>query len=83
MKKFELNFVLKCGADFVKVQQKPPNNLPESNDEKIRKYCSFDGDADRIVYYYIDKNEKTQFYLLDGDKISTLVSNNQCLKNKQ
>ncbi|RNA33867.1 phosphoacetylglucosamine mutase [Brachionus plicatilis] len=63
-----------CGADFVKVQQKPPNNLPESSDGKLRKYCSFDGDADRIVYYYLDKSEKNQFYLLDGDKISTLVA---------
>lgn len=34
--------------------------------------CSFDGDADRIVYYYTDS--KGRFHLLDGDKIATLIS---------
>lgn len=34
--------------------------------------CSFDGDADRIVYYYTDS--QGQFHLLDGDKIATLIS---------
>lgn len=32
--------------------------------------ASLDGDADRLVYYYLDKNET--FRLLDGDKIATL-----------
>lgn len=36
------------------------------------RYCSFDGDADRIVYYYHDVNNV--FHLLDGDKIATLIS---------
>jgi phosphoacetylglucosamine mutase len=60
-----------CGADFVKVQQKPPRNLPTNQENKLRKYCSLDGDADRVVYYYLDNGK---FYLLDGDKISTLVA---------
>lgn len=34
--------------------------------------CSFDGDADRIVYYYTDS--QGQFHLQDGDKIATLIS---------
>lgn len=34
--------------------------------------CSFDGDADRIVYYYKDANG--HFHLIDGDKIATLIS---------
>lgn len=34
--------------------------------------CSFDGDADRIVYYYSES--EGQFHLLDGDKIATLIS---------
>ena len=34
--------------------------------------CSYDGDADRIIYYYSDS--KGQFHLLDGDKIATLIS---------
>ena len=33
--------------------------------------ASFDGDADRIVYFYLDEQHK--FHLLDGDKIATLV----------
>lgn len=37
-----------------------------------QRYCSFDGDADRIVYYYSD--EKGVFHLLDGDKIAGLVA---------
>lgn len=34
--------------------------------------CSFDGDADRIVYFYTDF--EGNFHLLDGDKIATLIS---------
>lgn len=34
--------------------------------------CSFDGDADRIVYYY--KDTAGHFHLIDGDKIATLIS---------
>jgi phosphoacetylglucosamine mutase len=34
--------------------------------------CSYDGDADRIVYYYL-KDGRT-FRLLDGDKIAVLVT---------
>ena len=52
----------------MKVEQKAPNSvLLESG----RRYCSYDGDADRIVYFYADKDDK--FNLLDGDKIATLV----------
>lgn len=36
------------------------------------RVCSFDGDADRIVYFYSDS--KGNFHLLDGDKIATLIS---------
>lgn len=32
---------------------------------------SFDGDADRVIYFYHDENQG--FHLLDGDKIATLV----------
>uniref|UniRef100_A0A3P8S9P0 Phosphoacetylglucosamine mutase n=1 Tax=Amphiprion percula TaxID=161767 RepID=A0A3P8S9P0_AMPPE len=58
-----------CGADFVKVQQKPPTGVEMNPGERC---CSFDGDADRIVYYFIDS--EGQFHLLDGDKIATLIS---------
>uniref|UniRef100_A0A1A8RQ18 Phosphoacetylglucosamine mutase n=2 Tax=Nothobranchius rachovii TaxID=451742 RepID=A0A1A8RQ18_9TELE len=58
-----------CGADFVKVQQKPPTGVEISPGDRC---CSFDGDADRIVYYYTDS--RGLFHLLDGDKIATLIS---------
>ncbi|XP_028296072.1 phosphoacetylglucosamine mutase [Gouania willdenowi] len=58
-----------CGADFVKVQQKPPTGIKVSPGERC---CSFDGDADRIVYYFTDSDGT--FHLLDGDKMATLIS---------
>nr|XP_040016142.1 phosphoacetylglucosamine mutase [Gasterosteus aculeatus aculeatus] len=58
-----------CGADFVKVQQKPPTDMKMNSGERC---CSFDGDADRIVYYYTDSEGR--FHLLDGDKVATLIS---------
>lgn len=58
-----------CGADYVKMQQKAPTAVKMSAGERC---CSFDGDADRIVYYYSDA--AGQFHLLDGDKIATLIS---------
>ncbi|KAM9783039.1 phosphoacetylglucosamine mutase [Neosynchiropus ocellatus] len=58
-----------CGADFVKVQQTPPTGMKVNAGERC---CSFDGDADRIVYYYVDSEGR--FHLLDGDKIATLIS---------
>ncbi|KAG8011222.1 Phosphoacetylglucosamine mutase [Nibea albiflora] len=65
--KGKLNY--QCGADFVKVQQKPPTGIEINPGERG---CSFDGDADRIVYYYTDSDGR--FHLLDGDKIATLIS---------
>ena len=59
-----------CGADFVKVQQKAPKEL---NLEPTKRYVSFDGDADRIVYFYGNSKEKV-FRLLDGDKIAVLIA---------
>eukprot|EP01135_Chromosphaera_perkinsii_P009344 Nk52_evm20s1737 gene=Nk52_evmTU20s1737 len=59
-----------CGADFVKVQQKEPEGLP-ANIPKDARFCSYDGDADRIMYFYFD--EQKQFHMLDGDKQATLI----------
>ncbi|KAJ2850750.1 hypothetical protein IWW36_001645 [Coemansia brasiliensis] len=58
-----------CGADYVKSNQRQPAGMSL---EPGSRYCSFDGDADRIVYYYADENGS--FRLLDGDKIATLVA---------
>ncbi|POY76360.1 putative Phosphoacetylglucosamine mutase [Rhodotorula taiwanensis] len=60
---------LNCGADFVKTQQRAPLGVKPI---AWQRYASFDGDADRIVYYYADADGV--FHLLDGDKIATLAA---------
>merc|ERR1712136_561222 len=59
----------KCGADYVKVGQCAPQGL---NMEPFHRYGSFDGDADRLVYYTLDSD--CNFVLLDGDKIAGLFA---------
>ncbi|PGH07119.1 hypothetical protein AJ80_08058 [Polytolypa hystricis UAMH7299] len=62
-----LNF--ECGADYVKTKQRaPPSSKAAVND----RCASLDGDADRIVYYYVDTGNV--FRLLDGDRIATLAA---------
>ncbi|XP_060528456.1 phosphoacetylglucosamine mutase [Cylas formicarius] len=63
----KLNYL--CGADFVKSHQSFPTGVPK---EANARCCSVDGDADRLVYYYLDDNGK--FHLLDGDRIATLIA---------
>ncbi|EDQ87855.1 uncharacterized protein MONBRDRAFT_33106 [Monosiga brevicollis MX1] len=58
----------KCGADYVKVQQGAPSNMTFEGDERC---ASFDGDADRLVYYF---QRAGQFCLLDGDRIASLAA---------
>ncbi|KAG8237823.1 hypothetical protein J437_LFUL002432, partial [Ladona fulva] len=59
-----------CGADYVKVQQLPPKGL--SCLQPGERGVSVDGDADRLVYFYLDANNA--FHLLDGDRIASLVA---------
>lgn len=61
---------LDCGADYVKIEQRAPKNLQLKAGEK---FASFDGDADRLVYYYLNPNTNS-FCLLDGDKIAALFA---------
>ncbi|KAK8164904.1 N-acetylglucosamine-phosphate mutase-like protein [Phyllosticta citrichinensis] len=61
------NLNSQCGADFVKTGQRAP---PSSKAEPLERCASLDGDADRVVYYFADKDGK--FNLLDGDRIATL-----------
>jgi phosphoacetylglucosamine mutase len=60
-----------CGADFVKTQQKLPPSLVE-HVKPGQRGCSLDGDADRLMYFYLD--DKGTFRMLDGDKIGALVA---------
>eukprot|EP00127_Corallochytrium_limacisporum_P007162 Clim_evm35s243 gene=Clim_evmTU35s243 len=58
-----------CGADYVKVGQKAPAGMDLKPGDRA---ASLDGDADRVVYYYV--NDDGKFCLLDGDKIATLAA---------
>lgn len=58
-----------CGADFVKTKQQAPLNANESSTNV--RYAALDGDADRLVYFYLDNK---QLRLLDGDKIMALYA---------
>ena len=70
-----LNF--ECGADFVKVNQKPSRGL---EGVKGVRCVAVDGDADRVMYFYND--ERTgQFFMLDGDKIATLSKAHFAFRN--
>lgn len=59
-----------CGADFVKTKQKLPSGVSLTPNQRA---CSLDGDADRLMYYFVDEDGAT-FRMLDGDKIASLVA---------
>lgn len=58
----------KCGADFVKLHQCAPEGMVITPGDRC---VTFDGDADRVLYFYFNKENK--FCLLDGDRIATLM----------
>lgn len=60
-----------CGADYVKTSQRLPPSL-NGVLQPGQRACSLDGDADRLIYYYLD--QRSQFHMLDGDKIAALVA---------
>ncbi|CAN6811588.1 hypothetical protein Bca4012_000755 [Brassica carinata] len=59
------------GADFVQKEKVVPLGFGV-NDVGVR-CVSFDGDADRLVYFYLSSGEK-KIELLDGDKILSLFA---------
>ncbi|KAJ1918306.1 hypothetical protein H4219_002703 [Mycoemilia scoparia] len=61
---------VECGADYVKSNQRSPSGV---NVQPKQRFCSFDGDADRILFYYVSESTG-KFNLLDGDKIATLAA---------
>ena len=64
---------LQSGADFVKTRQRaPPSPAPVPD----ARCCSFDGDGDRLIYYYTDA--QTGFIMLDGDRIASLAASFIC-----
>lgn len=52
-----------CGADYIKRERR---GLPDMKDSDL--VASFDGDADRLVYFRSDP-----FYLMDGDRLCCLL----------
>ncbi|KAH6690737.1 phosphoacetylglucosamine mutase [Plectosphaerella plurivora] len=60
---------LDSGADYVKTRQKAP---PSPKPVPGARCCSYDGDADRLIYYWTDP--ETGFFMLDGDRISSLAA---------
>jgi phosphoacetylglucosamine mutase len=65
-----------CGAEIVQKGQRPPCNFDASRDGG-KLMCSYDGDADRIVFQSFLPDPSTgenSWVLFDGDKIASLVS---------
>lgn len=62
----------RVGADFVQKEKIAPCGF--GGDDVGRRCASLDGDADRLVYFYISSPEKKSVELIDGDKILTLFA---------
>ncbi|CAI2350528.1 unnamed protein product [Caenorhabditis sp. 36 PRJEB53466] len=62
-----------CGADFVKINQKLPTNFP-ADARSDPKCASFDGDADRLIYFRSKCPNSQDAELFDGDKIAVLIA---------
>ena len=45
----------KCGAEHCQKKRLPPLSCSGENDKGVR-FASYDGDADRVVFFYFDKN---------------------------
>lgn len=60
-----------CGAELVQKQVVPPKGVDALRDLG-KLMCSFDGDADRIVFHSF--REGGAWKLIDGDKIAALMS---------
>ncbi|CAM9385398.1 unnamed protein product [Scytosiphon promiscuus] len=60
-----------CGAEWAQKKGVPPSGVSATED-KGKRLCSFDGDADRLVYHFFDDTGK--WVLLDGDKIAALCA---------
>ncbi|KAI0988792.1 hypothetical protein GJ496_005218 [Pomphorhynchus laevis] len=70
-----------CGSDFVKANQSLPEQMSSLQCSDLDHCISFDGDADRILYYMVDdenmgisNDNKRQIRLLDGDRICVLMA---------
>lgn len=84
-KDYGLNFVIlndgstgteylnsKCGAECVQKDKSFPLGSEEIKSDDSTKWVSFDGDADRIVYYYGNPSTN-ELNVIDGDKLAILL----------
>lgn len=74
MRSFLGSVYLQCGADYVKIARLLPVGM---EDVLVGARCaSFDGDADRLIYFYRPEGAKDsrEIRLLDGDKIALLLA---------
>lgn len=55
----------------MKTKQTYPSGVDPAKD-RLKRFASVDGDADRLIYFYLDDQGK--FHMLDGDKIATLYA---------
>lgn len=61
-----------CGSEHVQKQRSLPKFYSSNGSSSSISYaCALDGDSDRIVFF---ANDKEELILLDGDKISCLIS---------
>lgn len=59
-----------CGAEFVQKDNKLPANIDKLED--MNKFASFDGDADRLIYFMRTGTDGLK--VIDGDKQFALLS---------
>lgn len=57
-----------AGSDYICSEKKFPSSIEKYSKDEL--YASFDGDADRVVFYFSDQGK---FCLLDGDRIISLI----------
>lgn len=63
-------YCFQCGADYIKLEKKFPRNFDKI--QAFERCAAFDGDVDRLVYFYRDASN--EFVLIDGDKIAALFA---------
>lgn len=61
-----------CGAECIHKQKQYPMGAEEIKYDEHTKWVSFDGDADRIVYYY-GNPATNDLHVIDGDKMAILL----------
>jgi phosphoacetylglucosamine mutase len=63
-----------CGSEYVQKEQRVCKFYDADSSTLSLDYCAaLDGDADRIVFFYVD--HASAFHLLDGDKMAVLIGN--------